>query len=537
MSYKYGEFLSSGEFKITDPDTPQPWINYLTNGDYCSLISQHGGGYSFYVDPARNGVLRREITISKRDCPGRFLYIVDEENQYLWSPNRVPTDSTVKNFECIHRPGMTTVKSEYEDIETEIKYFVPPDEDHEIWNISIRNLGQRERKLRVISFSDWMMGNTERGAVDLEWDHLSNEVSYLQQDVLLGRKRHWETQTDVPREVMEWPLAMYKTSTRTPDSWEADRERFFGSYRGFHNPQALELSELGEHEVSGGNAMGAFDWHFELPGHSEECWSCILGVMPKEDVSSTSWEEFQRDEYVDTELDNTLNYWDERLNNVNVSIPNEDLEHLVNTWLPYQVTINTWFGRAPSYWHSSQGYTGFRDACHEAFGVAPFAPEDARDKLRHILSFTYESGLNSHRTPRGARDYDRSNNADDPLWVPLALHAYLRETGDWEFLDEQVGYLDSNDTASVLEHMIEGVDYVLTQRGERGLPLIRYGDWNDALNTLGEDGDGESVWIGQFLYWSLKLAADICRRKGREDKADLYRDEADDVKEVINEQC
>jgi cellobiose phosphorylase len=382
-----------------------------------------------------------------------------------------------------------------------------------------------------------MMGNTERGAVDLEWDHLSNEVRHFEPSVLLGTKRHWETQSDVPREVMPWPLAMYKTTTRSPESWETDRDEFFGHYHDFHNPKALKQDTLGENEVKGGNAMGAFDWSVTLEAGESTDWSCVLGVLPREEVSAADWEQFQSQDYVKGAYERTLTYWDERLSKVNVSFPDRDLEHLVNTWLPYQVTINTWFGRAPSYWHSSQGYTGFRDACHEAFGISPVDPEDARDKLLHILEFTYESGLNSHRTPRGARDYDESNNADDPLWVPFAIHSYLRETGDWEFLEQEVGYLDSDETASVLDHMIEGIDYVLTQRGEKGLPLIRYGDWNDALNTLGEEGKGESVWIGQFLYGSLLQAADIIEEAGRTDKADHYREEAERVQEVLEEEC
>ena len=165
-------------------------------------------------------------------------------------------------------------------------------------------------------------------------------------------------------------------------------------------------------------------------------------------------------------------------------------------------------------------------------------PTDARKKLAHILSFTYENGLNSHRTPRGARDYDKSDNADDPLWVPLALSAYLKETGDWDFLEEKIEYLQSDKKATVLQHMIEGIDYVLTQRGERGLPLIRYGDWNDALDTLGEEGKGESVWIGQFLHGMLRLTVKILERvDGYEEKIEEYRAEAKKTKETLNRQC
>ncbi len=539
MRYGYGDFGDDGEFIIKDPDTPLPWTNYLTNGDYCALVSQHGGGFSFYVDPARHGVLRREMSGLRRDCPGRFFYIVDEKRQVVWSPNRVPMDVPLKDYTCTHRPGFTRINSVYQEVEAQIEYFVPPEEDHEIWSLKLKNLSNRPRHLRVVAVSEWLMGNTERDATDRQWDQLFKDVCYdSENELLVGKKRHWESQTGASREIMEWPYATYMTATRTPQSWEASRDEFFGTYRGYHNPQALEVSKLGQNKVEGGDAVGALDWKLELPEEGSEKLSSIIGVVDREGLDSVEWGDYQSESYIDLVREQTADFWQRRSEHVQVSLPDEELEKLVNTWLPYQVTINTWFGRAPSFWHSSQGYTGFRDACHESFGSAPFAPEDAREKIKHILSFTFESGLNSHRTPRGARDYDESDNADDPLWVPFALDAYLRETGDWDLLDEEVGFLDSEEEATVLEHMINGIDYVLTQRGKRGLPLIRYGDWNDALDTLGEEGKGESVWIGQFLCLALDLAVDILRKYGYDQsKIKEYHQESEEVRKTLYQQC
>ena len=48
---KYGHFDDDNrEYVITDPQTPWPWINYLGNEDFFSLISNTAGGYSFYKD-------------------------------------------------------------------------------------------------------------------------------------------------------------------------------------------------------------------------------------------------------------------------------------------------------------------------------------------------------------------------------------------------------------------------------------------------------------------------------------------------------
>ena len=46
---EFGYFDDSArEFVTVTPATPYPWINYLGNNDFFSLISNTAGGYSFY---------------------------------------------------------------------------------------------------------------------------------------------------------------------------------------------------------------------------------------------------------------------------------------------------------------------------------------------------------------------------------------------------------------------------------------------------------------------------------------------------------
>ena len=48
---KYGYFDDAArEYVITRPDTPYPWINYLGEEDFFSLMSNTSGGYTFYKD-------------------------------------------------------------------------------------------------------------------------------------------------------------------------------------------------------------------------------------------------------------------------------------------------------------------------------------------------------------------------------------------------------------------------------------------------------------------------------------------------------
>ena len=36
-----------GEYVITRPDTPRPWVNVISNGDYGTIETQTGSGFSW----------------------------------------------------------------------------------------------------------------------------------------------------------------------------------------------------------------------------------------------------------------------------------------------------------------------------------------------------------------------------------------------------------------------------------------------------------------------------------------------------------
>ena len=56
---RYGRFDDGArEYVITRPDTPLPWINYLGSEEYFGLISNTGGGYSFYRDARLRRLIR-----------------------------------------------------------------------------------------------------------------------------------------------------------------------------------------------------------------------------------------------------------------------------------------------------------------------------------------------------------------------------------------------------------------------------------------------------------------------------------------------
>lgn len=128
----------------------------------------------------------------------------------------------------------------------------------------------------------------------------------------------------------------------------------------------------------------------------------------------------------------------------------------------------------------------------------------------------------------------RTKITDDLLWLPYTTAEYIRCTGDYSILAEQVAYIKgpalengqheimftpepSDLSGSVYEHCKKAI--LRTRFGKHGLPLMGGGDWNDGMNRVGIEGEGESVWLGWFLYSLLGDFIPLCCHEDDQDFA------------------
>src|SRR3990167_10746136 len=106
---KFGHFSVDGsEYIITDPNTPKPWVNFLSNQRYCALVSATGGGYSF-VDDAQYNRITREVPGDQilEDRPGRYLFIRDNDLRKVWSATWQPVMGHYDEWQAVHGLGYT----------------------------------------------------------------------------------------------------------------------------------------------------------------------------------------------------------------------------------------------------------------------------------------------------------------------------------------------------------------------------------------------------------------------------------------------
>jgi cellobiose phosphorylase len=525
----------NSEFLIYTPYTPRPWINYLTNGRYYALVSQTGGGFSFFMDPAHHVITRREQDMLLNDRPGRFVFVQDVEDGAVWTAGGNPRIQPVDDFCCRHGFGYTEIRSQCREIMTAVEYLVLLESDVELWRIRIRNQSRRLRRLRVLAYQEWLLGGGMIDPIARRFDSFFNYAT-IQGDIVLGTKLNWGRRGERPES--PWPHEVFLTATRSPAQFWLDKEEFIGSYRDLSEPLALENPDSRPrhaNEVWGADLVGTPEWRFELPPGGHQSWEVLTGIAP----TGTSIEKARS--LADTSrlarmANEVKEHWRDRVTRVSISTPDEPLNRLCGGWTPYQVIIKSQLSSAPSYYHASDASPGFRDAMQDAFGLCLLEPGRAREMIIRLSSFQYSDGSASHRAPRIDLPVERSEKSDLPLWISLAALQYVRETGDASIVLDKVPYVDGPE-APLLDHIAAGLQRSLNDVGSHGLPLIHYGDWNDALDGLGGEGRGESVFLGQFLAFALRNSAVLARLVGREDLAQAWSGKCDDLVEILNRDC
>ncbi|MGB7873580.1 MAG: glycosyl transferase, partial [Anaerolineales bacterium] len=225
-------------------------------------------------------------------------------------------------------------------------------------------------------------------------------------------------------------------------------------------------------------------------------------------------------------------HWDALLDKFTVTTPDEHTNRMVNIWNAYQTMITFNMSRSASYFESGIGRgMGFRDSNQDLLGFVHLIPERARERILDLAATQLPSGGAYHQyqplTKRGNNDVGGNFN-DDPLWLVLAVSAYVKETGDWSILDEPVPYDNQpGSEEALIGHLQRSMQYTLDRLGPHGLPLIGRADWNDCLNlncfsdspgqsfqtTTNKEGKvAESVFIAGLFVLAAKEMADLSKK-------------------------
>ncbi len=510
----YGRFSDDGrEYLITDVRTPSPWINYLTNGRYFATISANGGGISYDRSPLHGRITRYRINDVPPDRPGKYIYVKDLDSGELWSLTWQPVGREPAAYRVAHGFGYTRAESEVAGIAASVLFFVPSDDDREIWKAVLTNTSGRRRRLAVTGYVEFALGHALVDLINQCDDQHFNRVHFDKGlNALFATKTYWVTESrgTQHQENKEWDRWAFFTVNRPVAAYETLRERFIGPFRNEADPAGLDRG-LTSRDTDYGNAVGALQVEVELePGGSRDV-IFSLGVIPKPEFDRSkraAVEKFRDGAAVDAALGRVREGWERTLGHARAETPDREADVFMNYWTPYQAKVAFDVGRVASfyYWGIGRGF-GYRDTAQDTIAIAIADPAGARARVLLLARQMKSDGrVYHHFTSDGQGEF--TGHCDDPLWFILAATETIKETGDFGLLDAVEPFLDGQE-GTVLEHLLAVVRFAGNNLGPHGLPIFGRGDWNDTLDYIGGKEGGESVWGGMFYVAMLNRLLEL----------------------------
>ena len=513
----YGYFdVAAREYVITRPDTPTPWLNYIGEGRYGGIVSNTGGGYSFDRDPRNRRVTRYRYNAIPVDQPGRYVYLRDQESGEYWSPTASPVKRELQGYECRHGTAYTRIKSVFKGIAAEITYFVPlspVDEPApcELWVLRVRNDGQTSRKLRSFSYAEFSLADAVNDTTNLDWAQHIVFSSCRDGVIRVGTKFN--------------PLTYFFASSETPAGYTCDREEFVGRARDLSDPLVVESGNPTNAPSPRGNSIGSLAHDIVLAPGEEHQIVFIMGATESPAEIGRVVARFAAPVEVASAFQDLRDDWNAYLSRFTVETPDADTNAMLNFWNQVQCRTTLYWSRFVSGYESGLGRgMGTRDSGQDTLGTMHTVPAHARRMLTTIWRMQFADGHTWHQffplTMEGGPGLASEHPnwpqwfSDDHLWLIISVCAYLRETGDFEYLEQLVPYVDHAEE-SVWDHMLRAVDFTLNHIGPHGLPRAGFSDWNDTLNIDHGSGKAESVWTAMQFCKAMADLAQLCEKIDR----------------------
>ena len=551
---KFGYFDDQHkEYVITTPKTPLPWINYLGNREFFSLISNTCGGYTFYRDARLLRLTRYRYNDVPCDTNGKYFYIKDGD--CIWNPGWQPTKTDLDFYECCHGLGYSRFTGKKKNLQASVLFFIPLEDNCEIQWLHLKNDGDAPKTFSLFSYVEWCLWNADDDMKNFQRNLSIGEVEI--EDSVIYHKTEYRERRD--------HFAFYGVNAPI-DGFDTSRDAFLGAYRGNDHPQVVEKGACSNSVASGWSPIACHQIDLTLaPGQEKslifvlgyaenplaEKWSApgIINKKPAKEILA----KYQTDTQVEQALSALAAYWEDLLSKYHVTSSNEKVDRMVNIWNQYQCMVTFNMSRSASYYESGIGRgMGFRDSCQDLLGFVHLIPERARERILDIAATQFIDGSAYHQyqplTKKGNSDIGSGFN-DDPLWLIAGTDAYIRETGDFSILDEAVPFdNDVSLAAPLMEHLHRSFDYIVNHKGPHGLPLIGRADWNDCLNlncfsahpgesfqTFGpsEGPVAESIFIAAMFVKYGNAYAKLCRLTGNTSEATRAEKEVAKIYDAI----
>lgn len=544
---QYGYFDDANrEYVITDPRTPAKWINYVGTLAFGGIVDHTGGSLICKQDPALNRIVKYIPQMPDSDFKGEtlFIRIKREDGSYkVFSPFYVPTLDAMDLFECRVGLSYQKITSEVYGVRTEVTIFVPPGADLVVRDIRVSNVGSVEREIDLIPVVEFSHFDALKQIINADWVPQTMQVDAERQAgefVVLKQAAFMKKEAQIN----------FFTSNHPVDSFQTDREKFLGNmgYGSWRWPAELQHEKLSNYEARRGNNIAVLLHKLNTLQPGDNCRIITQLGQGAPSAIGDMVVRYRSEGEVDQAFVELHTFWDRYLDAYQCETPDAAFNSMVNVHNPRQCHTTLNWSRYLSLYQLGYGARGigFRDSTQDVMGVLASAPDDAKALLRKLLSVQNPDGSAMHQffpLTMEANEGDSREEGnkrvygDDHLWGVLAACAYIKETGDYAFLDETITFYDKKlplperKDGSVLEHLRRAVAYTKANVGRHGLPLLGFADWNDTVNL---HGDAESLFNANLYGVALNELIDLLEYLDEPEEAASLRADWETMRDAVN---
>ncbi len=542
------EFSADGkECIIYNPDLPTPWLNRLSNDVFFTWITHRGGIECFLLDPRIMGLTNPQETSG-------FIYLRDSETGEYFMLNRPIGD---EKWRSIVGLGYSKLICSSLGLTGSATYFVPRDENVLVILVNIKNNTNNKRKVDLFSQVEWNLGDPVKSIIYKGDGRGGSQLNLYKKtdfknDVIYAQQKIWKLPVVKP-----WPFTGFFFSSESVTSYETIKDNFIGLGHDMTNPLAME----------NGRCTNTLFWNqdeypwgvlhnsIELGPRAEKKIVLVVGMADKEQNIAKIKQKYSRVSFAEQKLQKTKDFYDQLLaKSINVRTPEKNIDRIINIWSKYQwrnfmkkslnnghIGLGLW----------SYGLEGSRLGGSNEVATHPVDLDILKSSIiSHLQNQVWEytlgqiavsiptiplKYLDEEWPPKEIKGKFAVPHHHDLLFYFYSIPIYLKETGDFSFLNEELPYIDGK-KGTVFDHMKRAVDYALTVLSKRGLPLINagVGDWMDEFTMLSKEGKAESVMFAMQLCFFLKEYADIAKVYGKTEIAGKWMKKYNFIKDAVN---
>ncbi len=538
---RYGHFDDDRlEYVIDRVDVPASWINYLGVENWCTVINQNAGGYSFCRSSQQGRVTRFRPNGVPLDRPGHYLYLRDDADGDYWSASWQPVGKPLDQAAYRTRHGLSysVFESSYRGIEASQRVFVPLGEDAEVWDVTLTNTGDTGRTLSLFGYVEFSFHSVQIDNENFQMSLYASGADYA--DGVVEYDFYYEPWT-----------YHYFTATPDPVGFDTLRDSFLGAYRTETNPLAVERGQCSGSHGTTGNHCGALHHRVSLaPGETVRL-AYVLGYGRRADGARLR-ATYADPAAVDAALADLAAYWERKRAVFALHTPSPAMNTLLGTWTLLQAETCVVWSRFASFVEvGGRVGLGYRDTAQDIMSVVHTNPGKVRQRIEELLHGQMSWGYGLHLfdpllfaenqrpdipvgvklptvVPSRASDLVHGLAdacSDDHLWLVPSVVDYLKETGDLDLLDQVIPFADSglspDDRAAVIgraaadrfdpapatvyEHLRRAIEFTAEQVGDNGIAKGLRADWNDCLNL----GGGQTALVSFLHVWAAKALAEV----------------------------